>query len=238
MKRALLLLFFFAMGLNMLLRSQITFKPDSIYTPQLSGTLFVEKKYKGSQYVTPEWSNSILLLSNGDTIKNEKIKYNGYLDEVIWLHPKNYHKFMLDKSNISEFWITRSNSLLIHYQKIDIFPRKANSQRIFAEVVCRGTVSMYIYRKISRNGTNEENEDGLHYVLEVLNPDNIYYFELPDGEWIEMKNLKVDNLLKYMPKQKKAIVQMMNANHLKFKSESQCAKIIQLINEKGLTKYP
>jgi hypothetical protein len=63
---------------------------DSLYTPRLTGASFVETRYYGSPFVTPDWTRSTIVLNTGDTIIGEKIKYNGYVDEVMWINQHNY----------------------------------------------------------------------------------------------------------------------------------------------------
>jgi hypothetical protein len=226
-------LFLFLICWHLFSLSQIQPKTDPIYKPKLTGELFVEKKYKGSQYATSEWANSIIVLCTGDTVWGEKIKYNGYLDEVIWLHSKNFNKFKLDKSTISEFWIKTSDSLTIHYKQMSI-PTILDNEKIFIETLCEGNLSLYIHRKINQQGVSEENEEGTHYELEILEPDNTYFFKLPTGQWIGMHKLDMNHFLKAMPDQKQAIIQLAKKYHLKFKSENQCIKLIQLINKEIL----
>ena len=209
-------------------------KAVSIYTPKLTGELFIEKTYKGSEYVTQEWTNSRILLSTGDTIAGEKIKYDGYLDEIIWVHPKNFKRFKLDKPVIEEFWLMLNDSTTICYKKMEMPGTADNAQKTFLEIAHEGALSLYINRKIRQYGVVEETREGTSFQLEVLVPDNEYCFRLPSGEWITMRKLKMNNLLKYFPNQRKAIVQLANQNHLKFKTESQCIRLVRLIDEEIL----
>jgi hypothetical protein len=128
MMKKVVLFFLFVMCWMPLVLSQNHTQYDSLYMPKLTGESFVEKIYKGvNQFITPEWINSTILRCTGDTIVGERIKYNGFLDEVIWLNPSNYKKFKLDKINISEFWIQPSGFIPTHYKKISVPITQDNS---------------------------------------------------------------------------------------------------------------
>jgi hypothetical protein len=203
--------------------------------PRLTGELFAEKNYKGDQYITPEWCNSTIVLTTGDTITGEKIRYNGYLDELIWLNTRNFNKFRIDKPSVAEFFISQNDSLPTHYRQVSVPKTGDKMQNIFLETAYEGKLSMYIYRHIKRNGVDQETDEGTNYEMEVLTPDHIYYFRLPSGEWIWMNKLKINNLLKYLPDQKKAIIQLIGKKHLKFKTENQCEQLVRLIDQEILT---
>jgi hypothetical protein len=218
---------------NFVVLSQNHSQLDSIYAAKLTGDIFVEKKCQGSPFVTPEWANSTIVLSTGDTIVGEKIKYNGYLDEVIWLNPSNFKKFKLDKPNINEFWIQPDSYHSTHYKQISV-PIPDN-QKIFLETTYEGNLALYIYRKINRSGTTIERYEDIIYELDILTPKDIYFFKLPDGRWIQMNKLRLRYLLKYFPEHKKAITQLAKKSHLNFSSEDQCIELTHLIDKEILT---
>ncbi len=229
-----ILLFLFVMCWPFVVLSQNHSQLDSIYAAKLTGETFVEKKYQGSPFVTPEWTRSTIVLNTGDTIVGEKIKYNGYLDEVIWLNPSNFKRFKLDKANITEFWIQPDNYPSIHYKQIAI-PIVPDNQKILLETAYEGSLSLYIYRKINSTGTIIERYDDIIYELDKLRQKNIYFFKLPDGRWTEMNKLRLRYLLKYFPEHKKAITQLAKKSHLDFSSEDQCIELIHLIDKEILT---
>jgi hypothetical protein len=203
---------------------------DSLYTPRLTGASFVETRYYGSPFVTPDWTRSTIVLNTGDTIIGEKIKYNGYVDEVMWINQHNYKKFKLDKSNIKEFWIQPDSTHSAHYKHISV-PIYENNQKIFLETAYEGNMSLYIYHKIRRTGRYTERYEDLSYELDILTPKDIYFFKLPDGRWIEMNKLRLRYLLKYFPDKKKAINRLTKKSNLSFKREDQCIELIHLIDQ-------
>jgi hypothetical protein len=218
---------------NFSVLSQNYHQSDSLYTPKLTGASFVEKKYYGSPFVNPEWTQSTIVLNTGDTIVGEKIKYNGYVDEVMWINQRNYKKFTLDKPNIKEFWIQPDSTHSAHYMQISV-PIYPGNQKLFLETTYEGNVALYIYHKIRRTGRYIERYEDITYELDILSPRDIYFLKLPDGRWIEMHKLRQRYFLKYFPEQKKAIIQLAKKNHLSFKIEDQCIELLRIIDQELL----
>jgi hypothetical protein len=198
--------------------------------PRLTGEVFVEHTYKGNQYLTDEWCTGAIVLVTGDTIHGLKLKYNGLFDEVIWLNTNNFNKFKVDKPSISEFWLLQKDSGSVHFKKLAVTKPEDKTQYLYLETICEGKLSMYCLRKIKKYGVDQETIEGMHYELEVIVPDPVYYFRLPSGEWVWMRKLKIDELLKYIPNKKKLILQLQEKYHLKFSDKNQCLQFIQHIN--------
>ena len=205
---------------------------DSIYSPRLTGETFIDlKKYTGNQYIQEDWVEADMLLSTGETAYKSKIKYNGLLDEVIWINPYSLRKIKVDKQQISEFWFKNSQGESIHFKKIRVDNPTTNEKTdIFAEVAVEGKVSLYIQRKITKIGQeNRFNEDKL-YTFDVIGPKPAYYIKLPSNRYVAMTIIRRNSFLKLFPAERKSIIKLLNKNHLNFKTESSFAKIIELIN--------
>jgi len=230
-----ILIFLFMMCWNFGVLSQNYPQLDALYAPKLTGASFVEKRYHGTPFVTPDWTKSTIVLSTGDTIVGEKIKYNGYSDEVVWINQNNFNKFTLDKPNIKEFWIQSDSTHSAHYKQIPV-PIYPNNQKVFLETTYEGNVALYIHHRIRRTGIYTEKYEDLDYQLDVLTLNNIYLFKLPDGRWIEMHKLRKRHFLKYFPEQKKAIMQLAKKNHLSFDVEDECIQLLHIIDQELLAR--
>lgn len=58
---------------------------------------------KDSQHYVDHWSQGEVLLTNGEVITDQLLMYNGYLDELIWLHPTTYNTIRVDKNLVASF---------------------------------------------------------------------------------------------------------------------------------------
>lgn len=206
---------------------------DTFFSPKLTGETFIEKKgYKGEQFFYKDWAESDILLSTGEMVYGEKLKYNGLLDEVIWVNTSINQQFKLDKLYVSEFWLKNAPSAIIHFKRINVGePTGVHRSDIFVEIGVEGKVSLYIQRKISIVGEENIYLNGTQYILESIGAKPLYYIKLPSNRYLMMSKIRRKALLKLFPEQKKAIIKLMRANHLDFKSEGDFIKVIDLLNK-------
>ncbi len=204
---------------------------DTIFIPKLTGETFTDlKKFNGNQYINEDWVEGNILLSSGEMIYKTKIKYNGLLDELIWINSSSLRKIKQDKQQIKEFWYKNIQNESIHFKKISINNPANNQSEIFAEVAVEGKVSFYIQRKITKVGEENRYRDDKLYTFDVLGPKSLYYIKLPTNNYVAMTRIRRNSFLKLFPTERKSIVKMLNKNHLNFKTESSVAKIIELMN--------
>jgi len=210
---------------------------DSVFSTKLTGETFIEKRYKGDPFFTNDWVKGAVLLTSGDTVSGKRIKYNGLLDEIIWLNPFNLRKVKLDKSYISEFWYKNIQGKTIHFKRINVNDLSAVQQpAIFVEVALEGKVSLYIQHKFRVFDTENFYEDAKQYSIELIEPSTMYYIKLPSNKYIVAKSIKRNTLLNLFPEQKKDIVKLLKLNHLNFKSESSIIKVIDKLNKELFVK--
>ena len=231
MKHAIYILFLlFCVTIN----AQINIsKVDSAFLPKLTGKTYIERKeYKGEQFYNKDWMEGDILLSTGETIHVEKLKYNGFLDDVIWVNPSNFQQFVLDKSYINDFWLKNPSGQDIHFKRINAVDPLAVSHPsdTFVEVGIEGKVSLYIQRKIVVVGEENIYQNGALNLLESIGPNPLYYIKLPTNTYLTMSKLSRKAFLKLFPEQKKDINKLLRDNHMKFKSESDFIQIIELLN--------
>jgi len=205
---------------------------DSIFSLKLTGETFIEKKYKGDPFVNKDWVKSDMLLSTGERIYGKMIKYNGLLDEVIWLNPFNFGKFILDKSYISDFWFKNDQGGSTHFKRINVSDLSLNHQPvIFVEIAVEGKISIFIQRRIRVFGSDSFYEDAKLYSVDLIEPSPLYYIKLPTNQLLMMTGIRLNSFLKVFPVQKKSILKSLKNNHLKFKSESDLIKAVDTLNK-------
>ena len=206
---------------------------DSVFAPKLTGETFTEfKRFKGNQFITDDWMESDILLTTGQLVHKKNIKYNGLLDQVVWLNPINSGEYMLDKLSVNEFWYKNEMGEPIHFRRISMVDSKTGRRsEVFAEAVVEGKVSIYIQRRIMKvTAENINDEDNKTYSIVVLGPKPIYYIKLPSGTYFVTDKITRHSFLKLFPDQRKAISKLLSKNHLNFRSESAVIKTIELLN--------
>jgi len=207
---------------------------DSLFLPKLKGETFIEKKYKGSQYITPEWTKCLILSDSGDTLNVEKAKYNGFFDDLIVINGKYNAKIKTDKKEITDFWLAATDSSFIHYKKLSFTENDKTSEPSFVEVAQEGKLSFYINRKVIGNGVDNINVNDITIEIQELKPVTKYIFCLKNGTTVTIKKLKFRNFIRLLPDKKPEINQLLNRHHLKFGNENQCKQIVALINKEIL----
>ncbi|MFA6580613.1 MAG: hypothetical protein WCS79_02310 [Paludibacter sp.] len=209
---------------------------DSIFSSKLTGEFFYEsKQYIGSQFFNKEWTDGDILLSTGEMIHDKFLKYNGLLDELVWLNKYNYGKFKLDKSFVKEFWLKNVNGSNLHFIKINVSDTsKVSGQDIFVEVEVEGKLSLYIQRKITKQWPQDVLVDNVLYRYDFIEATPKYYIKLPSNEYLVMTKLRRLAFLRLFPEKKKAISKIIRENHLNIKIESDFVKVIELMNQEAV----
>src|SRR5450830_2116500 len=76
---------------------------DSVFATKLTGESYNEfKRFKGNPFIMDDWMESEILLATGQIVHKKDIKYNGLLDQVVWLNPVNSNQVILDKLSLNE----------------------------------------------------------------------------------------------------------------------------------------
>lgn len=205
----------------------------SIFSPKLTGEAFVEKKgYKGEQFFNKDWQESDILLSTGEEIHGEKVKYNGLLDELIWVNISSFQQFKLDKSFISDFWLKNGTGSPNHFRRINVNDQKdVHSTDIYAEVGVEGKVSLFIQRRIKIVGEENLYQNGILYLSESIGAKPLYYIKSPSNHYLILSRIRKNAFLNLFPDKKKDIAKVMKENHLNLKIESDLVKLIEILNK-------
>ncbi len=207
---------------------------DSFSQTKLTGETYFEKKgYKGEQFFNKAWMKSDILLSTGEMVLGEKVKYNGLFDELIWGNAAINQQFKLDKLLINEFWLKNEQGQITHFKRITINKLPSSNLRsdFFAEVQAEGKLSLYIQRKISIVDIDNVTIDGILRRQETIRATPVYYLKLPSDSYILLDKIKLKSFMQLFPDQKKQIDKLMKNNSLKLKTEKDLVKLIKLLND-------
>jgi len=206
---------------------------DSISQTKLTGeTWFEQKGYNGEQFFNKAWMLSDIILTTGETVYGEKVKYNGFLDELIWVNRTLNQQFKLDKQLIKEFRLKTEKGQITHFKQLKIIkPDSTNKpSEVFAEVEVEGKISFYIQRKISVVNADYITIDGILCKQEIIKPTPQYYLKLLSSDFMLLKKIKLKFFMQLLPTQKKQIDFVMRKNNLKLKTEEDLVKLINLLN--------
>ncbi len=205
---------------------------DTTYNQKLTGAFLVEnKQFIGSQYIQDKWSAGRILLTTGKSVDCEALKYNGLLDELIWLNVHNSGIFVVDKLGITDFWITDSNNNQKHFQKISLYQdSKDSTKNIFAELVFDREMKLYVHRKISIQGFQFLIVNDIKRKYDILRSTPIYYIRLPKGEYKVINKLNRKTILANMLLYQNEINRIVKSSRLNLKNEIDFIKLIEQLN--------
>ena len=201
------------------LSDSLTNRITEILEEKLSGKITTEKfSFKGSPYLNKNWADGDILLINGKMVKHKFLKYNCYLDQVLWLRAIDNSVVELAKETIKEFYLTFSdNSEKICFRRIWIKRAVSNdSTNSFAQVLVDGKISFYVLRTVQIASSE--------YVHVP-----IYVIKKSDGNTCKIKLSRVA-LYKLFPEKKMQIKALIRKEKLKVRHEDSMKRAIQLLN--------
>jgi hypothetical protein len=206
---------------------------DSLFEPKLTGETYIAKSgLIGSQFYNDDWAASDILLSTGQKVYDKLLRYNGLLDEVVWLMPENFKQVKLDKLAINEFVFKNFFGKKVKFKRMNTNEQLwSDSTDIFAEVAYEGKLSLFIRRNVKVVGFVSQENKGSMYTYEQLAPSPVYYFKLANKKIVILQRLKRRMLLKLFPEQKIAIRKLLRQNHQKLSSEMDLINIVMLLNK-------
>ena len=206
---------------------------DSTFLCELTGETYVEfRGYNGSQYFNDDWAESNILTSTGEMLYGKKLKYNGLLDEVIWLNTDIPRSYKLDRALINDIWFQNIQDKPIHFKRIMIDePNKSHKSDIFAEVAVEGKISLYIQRKISVLNIQTIKKEGKLYPYKTIGGTPVYFIKLSSDKYFSMSRLNRSSLCKLFPNKKKDIVKLQKQNQINLNTESGLCEMIDSLNK-------
>jgi len=206
---------------------------DTLFSTKLIGDFFIEKKQIiGNQYINSNWSLGNILLSSGDTIYGKLLKYNGLLDELMWLNSLNYGVIKIDKQYIAEFWFKNQEGANQRFKKIFLNNSNIDStQTVFTEIMIEGALSLYIHRKIEKQFPRYIMVNNIRQKFDVLEPSPVYYILQNSKKYIQFQKINRKSFLKFFPEKQKIISKYIKDYKLNIRNESDLVKLISLLNK-------
>jgi hypothetical protein len=124
------------------------------------------ERYKGNQYFN-DWAKGDVNLENGDVISNIFVRYDQYMDEVLWLRETDFKTGVLPRGDISGFVIyNEQKEPLAEFMRRKIkLPYKADSSENFLQVLVKGNLELFAYRKAIQSANDYSLHDDTRYLI-------------------------------------------------------------------------
>jgi hypothetical protein len=198
---------------------------DKMFGSRLLAKTYVNINGTNSKQYYNNWSDGEVKLVNGDIVKNELLRYNLLLDELLWLRKIDYSTGMVYKNTVEEFTLFNDSSASIaRFRKVMLGSwYSSDSAYTYLQVLAEGEVSLFVQRKVI-NISNSTNE---------LKAKNKYYIEV-DGVYSGF----APNLSAFcatLKDDKKKMKSIVHTNHLNIRNESELIEAIEIYNGSFIT---
>lgn len=178
--------------------------------------------YQGVQYFN-DWTKGEVILSNGDVIKDITLRYDKYLDALLWLRKFDIRTGIISKASISGFRLFDSknqNKLLAFFIKKKIALSRSGSTDAFLQVLVSGEFSLYAYRNVNVISTTEY----------VLNDNTRYFISFSDQQY--PLSLRRGSLLKIPVIKKAEMKTILRSNGIAINDEKDLISAINFYNKR------
>lgn len=186
-----------------------------------------------STYFNTEWIAGEILMTNGRTVGNNKIRYNGLLDELFWLEPESRQTIKLDKESILQFHFQNFHGdSTISFRKIrvkkDIF---ADSADIFVQEIKHGKLSLMISHSFYFAGKATIRTAKGAFLKDIYKEEPFYYLRLPDNRLLGLKRFSRKNIYSVLSDRKDLIRQYFReSNSGKISTDREIQDFVQFLS--------
>ncbi len=176
MKNLFILILFTSLFYPALSQAPATADYDSTLRNGLMGFEYRNsaERYKGSQY-SGDWARGDVYRENGDVIPGIFLRYDMYMDEVLWLRETDFKTGVLPRGDIRGFVIfneQKEPKAEFLRRKIKL-PYKSDSSEIFLQVLVKGNLELFAYRKVMQSASGYTLLDDTRYL--VFSKGHSYY---------------------------------------------------------------
>lgn len=206
---------------------------DPLNEPKLIGDFYqppLPMSTVGSQFLFDDWQNGDVYLSNKNIVRNKDLKFNAYLDRLIWLTPINHQQVKLDKDYIEGFCLKSKSGEPRCFKKIPVkYDLAIDSVSVFGEVLYQNRISLFAYRKVVIVGYEVALTD---YYRDIYELSTLYLFKLENGKTIGFRRYKKRDIITLFPDKKEMIIaKLRELKQHRFRTEADLINITKALNE-------
>jgi len=199
--------------------------PD--FGPQLSGEVFnFQLIARGSQYHYADWLRGDVLLYSGQVSTNHQLRYNGYRDAVVWLHPESMQEIRLDIRLVQGFTLYGPRQDTMVYERI-----RTSDGHFFAERLHKGKHNLFVYRKVEQTGEVIERAGNALHARAILEARPAYYLIDRQGNDHRLRRINRRSLLGAFPEQRRELRQLLRSHRASIGNEAQLVRAVSLIDD-------
>lgn len=204
--------------------------PDGLSKPRLSGEIiWPSAKTIGSPFLFDNWSPGEVSLYNGETVARQLLMYNGYSEDLVWLHPATHQTIRVDKGLVSSFSFTEpASGRILVFEKITV---QSGSQRqtevFFAQALYVGSMRLMIRHRVRKTGTVFERTPQGRTLRDELTYAPEYWLVDMEGALHPLSKFDRSTFLTIFPDSQQEVRQVFNRRFFVPRSDAQRIRLVQ-----------
>lgn len=202
--------------------------------PVVCGSSYeMPKGYAGNQYYINSWLNGDVYKNTGEVVSNLRLRYNMFLDELIWYNCDTCFEVMIDKGLVSSFVLKPEGKPEFVFDKIRVKPDLlTDSTEVFAQQLYAGLLTCYALRKSVIRGYTLMGSGGSGYILENLEPQPGYILVLGKNKQVTFNRISKRKILKALPTNLQQLaLQIMVEKNIRIHDELSLVQFVKLLEE-------
>jgi hypothetical protein len=202
---------------------------SQISAPKLTGEVYIQEiKSSVSPCFINYWCPGKVFLENGGEVQCKNLKYDSYLDRLIWLND-NLLQVKLDKETIKGFCLDDKVTGRHTFIKISPSNRSSSNQFIFSEELFVNKLGLFAFRKAELIRTDELRKR--QNVFEEFEKQTVYYFQLPDQKQLTFSHIRKKSILDLFPDKRSEIQKALTAHGIhRIVTEADLIRVAALID--------
>jgi hypothetical protein len=202
--------------------------------PYLPGELFVpDEPLDVITYFNRDWLLGDIYLANGEIVTNKYIKYNKFLDELLWLDTASNKIIMLDKEGILKFhFLNFQGDTSVYFKRINAKRYAlADSSEIFGRELYKGKLSLFILYNFIIEQRELANVNGVFCEKNIYGEEPIYYLQFMNNKVVALTRISQKSLSAIFPDLKDQIKKFFRKNRqMGFNTNAELARLAQFLS--------
>ncbi len=198
---------------------------------RLSGSVFTFfMQARGSQYFKEEWMEGSVVLSSGEKVTGELLRYNAYLDELLWMPAFGSNPVMVDKGLVDHFFINTMHDTLL-FRKTDYLPGIRDiGKGIFLQELYTGEYSLFAHRKVVQKRESVESIGNSTFARPYIQPETDYYMISNRGDVLAFSRLGNRRFSRLFEGRERDVRRILREEGIRISDERGLIQAIQLID--------
>ena len=200
----------------------------------LSGEIFqANMPTRGSPFFNEAWYRGDVLRASGHWVSDQLLRYNGFLDELLWLPSMVRPQVMLDRGQVKGFiMFTPGRRDTLIFEKIIVRPRFSSQERsIYAQKLYRGKSAVMLHHQIQEDGEYHKRTGRGVFIMQVLKPAPVYYILLPDNQTLLLRKLNNRSFLRLFDEERRELRRSLRENRIRIRTNQDLVKAVRLMDQ-------